>query len=201
MVGRLGERSARTADDLANRPPPSSTPNPNQSLSRVRHGAGPGASWPLRSPPGSPRRRSRSWLVTAFTGGSNGPKAHKHRGRADRPRGRDPPADGADDAGQPASRPRPPAHRSRRPSRGPTADWMGMQIVTSPAGVVISTVQVGSAADQEGFEPGDQIEEINGSGSATWTRSARPQPRSHSESSSRCRCFVIPCWCRLGRCR
>ena len=45
---------------------------------------------------------------------------------------------------------------------GPTADWMGMQIVTSPGGVVISTVRLGSIADQAGFEPGDQIEQIDG---------------------------------------
>lgn len=45
---------------------------------------------------------------------------------------------------------------------GPTADWLGMQIVTSPSGVVISTVRLNSPADQAGFEPGDQIEAING---------------------------------------
>jgi membrane-associated protease RseP (regulator of RpoE activity) len=41
--------------------------------------------------------------------------------------------------------------------RGPYADWMGMQIVTSPNGVVVATVKLGSAADLAGFEPGDQI--------------------------------------------
>lgn len=40
---------------------------------------------------------------------------------------------------------------------GPYADWMGMQIVTSPSGVVVDTVRLGSPADQHGFEPGDQI--------------------------------------------
>ncbi|HET9093968.1 MAG TPA: PDZ domain-containing protein [Solirubrobacteraceae bacterium] len=45
---------------------------------------------------------------------------------------------------------------------GPTATWMGMQIVTSPSGVVVSTVQLGSIADQAGVEPGDQIESVNG---------------------------------------
>jgi len=45
---------------------------------------------------------------------------------------------------------------------GPTADWLGMQIVSSPSGIVVSTVRLGSLADQAGFEPGDQIEEIDG---------------------------------------
>lgn len=44
---------------------------------------------------------------------------------------------------------------------GPSADWLGMQIITSPAGVVISTVALGSPADQAGFEPGDEIEEVD----------------------------------------
>jgi membrane-associated protease RseP (regulator of RpoE activity) len=47
-------------------------------------------------------------------------------------------------------------------STGPTADWMGMQIVTSPTGVVVETVRLGSPGDQAGFEPGDQILAING---------------------------------------
>ena|SRR5579875_2458141 len=45
---------------------------------------------------------------------------------------------------------------------GPTADWMGMQLVSSPSGVVISTVRPGSIADQAGFEPGDEIEQLDG---------------------------------------
>jgi membrane-associated protease RseP (regulator of RpoE activity) len=47
-------------------------------------------------------------------------------------------------------------------STGPTADWMGMQIVTSPSGVVVETVRLGSPGDQAGFEPGDQIMAVNG---------------------------------------
>jgi membrane-associated protease RseP (regulator of RpoE activity) len=47
-------------------------------------------------------------------------------------------------------------------STGPTANWMGMQIVTSPSGVVVNTVRVGSPGDLAGFEPGDQIMTING---------------------------------------
>lgn len=56
---------------------------------------------------------------------------------------------------------------------GPSADWMGMQIVTSPGGVVVSTVRLGSAADVAGFEPGDQIESVDGHliGSVTELRS------------------------------
>jgi len=45
---------------------------------------------------------------------------------------------------------------------GPTADWMGMQIVTSPSGVVVDTVRPGSPGDQAGFEPGDQILAVDG---------------------------------------
>ncbi|HWD70045.1 MAG TPA: PDZ domain-containing protein [Solirubrobacteraceae bacterium] len=45
---------------------------------------------------------------------------------------------------------------------GPSATWMGMQIVTSPNGVVVSTVRLGSPADQAGFEPGDQIQSVDG---------------------------------------
>jgi predicted metalloprotease with PDZ domain len=45
---------------------------------------------------------------------------------------------------------------------GPTADWLGMQIVTSPDGVVISTVTLNSPADDVGLNPGDQITAIDG---------------------------------------
>jgi S1-C subfamily serine protease len=45
---------------------------------------------------------------------------------------------------------------------GPSADWLGMQIVTSPSGVAISSLQLGSPADDAGFEPGDVITAING---------------------------------------
>jgi S1-C subfamily serine protease len=36
-----------------------------------------------------------------------------------------------------------------------------MQIVTSPAGIVINTIQLGSEADLAGFEPGDRIARID----------------------------------------
>ena len=45
---------------------------------------------------------------------------------------------------------------------GPTADWEGMQIVTSPAGAVVSTVRLGSPADRAGFQPGDVFDSIGG---------------------------------------
>ena len=45
---------------------------------------------------------------------------------------------------------------------GPTINWLGMQIVTGPTGAVVNTVKLGSLADAAGFEPGDQIEQIDG---------------------------------------
>ena len=45
---------------------------------------------------------------------------------------------------------------------GPSATWLGMRIVTSPDGVVVQTVRLGSPADQAGLEPGDQIQKVNG---------------------------------------
>ncbi len=45
---------------------------------------------------------------------------------------------------------------------GPSADWLGLQIVTGPSGAVVNTVGLGSVADAAGFEPGDQIEQIDG---------------------------------------
>jgi S1-C subfamily serine protease len=44
----------------------------------------------------------------------------------------------------------------------PSADWLGMQIVTSSTGAVISNVQLGSPGDEDGFEPGDGINTIDG---------------------------------------
>ncbi len=45
---------------------------------------------------------------------------------------------------------------------GPSAQWLGMEIVTSPSGTVISTVSIGSIGDQAGFDPGDVITAIDG---------------------------------------
>jgi membrane-associated protease RseP (regulator of RpoE activity) len=42
----------------------------------------------------------------------------------------------------------------------PTAEWLGMQIVTSPGGAVVDTVRAGSPGDAAGFEPGDVISGI-----------------------------------------
>jgi membrane-associated protease RseP (regulator of RpoE activity) len=42
----------------------------------------------------------------------------------------------------------------------PTAEWLGMQIVTSPGGAVVDTVRGGSPGDAAGFEPGDVISAI-----------------------------------------
>jgi membrane-associated protease RseP (regulator of RpoE activity) len=42
----------------------------------------------------------------------------------------------------------------------PTAEWLGMQIVTSPDGAVVDTVRGGSPGDAAGFEPGDVISQI-----------------------------------------
>jgi serine protease Do len=44
---------------------------------------------------------------------------------------------------------------------GPSADWLGMQIVTTAEGVVIDALRPGSPADQAGLEPGDQIQEVD----------------------------------------
>jgi membrane-associated protease RseP (regulator of RpoE activity) len=44
----------------------------------------------------------------------------------------------------------------------PTGNWLGMQIVSSSSGAVVSNVQISSPGDNAGFEPGDQIDAING---------------------------------------
>jgi membrane-associated protease RseP (regulator of RpoE activity) len=44
----------------------------------------------------------------------------------------------------------------------PTVHWLGMQIVTSPTGAVVNTVQIGSEGDTAGFEPGDVIASVAG---------------------------------------
>ena len=46
----------------------------------------------------------------------------------------------------------------------PTANWLGMQIVSGSSGAVVSNVQISSPGDNAGFEPGDQIDAINGKG-------------------------------------
>jgi membrane-associated protease RseP (regulator of RpoE activity) len=56
----------------------------------------------------------------------------------------------------------------------PSAEWLGMQIVTSSTGAVVSNVQLGSPGDADGFEPGDGINTIDGRqiGTVTQIRSA-----------------------------
>ncbi|HWD84528.1 MAG TPA: PDZ domain-containing protein [Solirubrobacteraceae bacterium] len=45
---------------------------------------------------------------------------------------------------------------------GRTVSWLGMQISTvQNVGVVVQTVQLGSAADAAGLDPGDMIESVN----------------------------------------
>jgi hypothetical protein len=44
----------------------------------------------------------------------------------------------------------------------PSVDWLGMQIITSPTGAVVNTVQIGSEGDTAGFEPGDVIAAVAG---------------------------------------
>jgi membrane-associated protease RseP (regulator of RpoE activity) len=45
----------------------------------------------------------------------------------------------------------------------PAVNWLGMQIITSPTGAVVNSVQIGSEGDHAGFEPGDVIAEVAGS--------------------------------------
>ena len=45
----------------------------------------------------------------------------------------------------------------------PSVNWLGMQIITSPTGAVVNSVQIGSEGDHAGFEPGDVIAEVAGS--------------------------------------
>jgi general secretion pathway protein C len=47
-----------------------------------------------------------------------------------------------------------------RVANTPRAHWMGMEIVSSPLGTVISTVAAGSEGQAAGFEPGDVITAI-----------------------------------------
>jgi hypothetical protein len=44
----------------------------------------------------------------------------------------------------------------------PDVQWLGMQIITSPSGAVVNSVQIGSQADIAGFEPGDVIAAVAG---------------------------------------
>lgn len=157
--GDWESESARTADDLANAPAPVFDTEPEPEPPAARR-------WSRRQiavalTTGVAAAAITVALVSAFTDGSNGRKAHKLAAaptvHAQRPTGGAAPT-------TPAACKQTPAACVQVPPAvaGPTADWMGMQIVSSPAGIVISTVRVGSIADQAGFEPGDQVEQIDG---------------------------------------
>ena len=47
-------------------------------------------------------------------------------------------------------------------TNGPTANWMGMQIVSSPSGAVVNAVRLGSDGDAAGFQPGDVFDAVDG---------------------------------------
>jgi general secretion pathway protein C len=56
-----------------------------------------------------------------------------------------------------------PAQSSPTPvTSGPSTNWLGMHIVSSPLGAVVDTVPGNSVGDTAGFEPGDVITEIGG---------------------------------------
>lgn len=154
--------SARTAEELANAPRPVFDAEPEQ-----------------EPPPTASRRWSRRQLVIALTtgvaaaavtvglvaalAGSSTPHAPRHHStattpataQAQRPTGGRAPANVCQQNPTACTRATPVVS-------GPTADWLGMQIVTSPGGIVINTIRLGSEPDQVGFEPGDEIEQIDG---------------------------------------
>jgi membrane-associated protease RseP (regulator of RpoE activity) len=106
-------------------------------------------------------------LVTAFGGNSPKPRSHA-RTRVAAPRG-NPQGSGGKGLTNPTrpsqvcqqNRAACPNGNSTPVVSGPSANWLGMQIITSPAGVVVNYVKVGSLADQAGFEPGDEIEAVD----------------------------------------
>ena len=107
-------------------------------------------------------------LVTAFNGSPRKPRPHSHT-HAAAPRGSARGSGGKGLTNPGLTNPTQPAQVCQQsqagcttsnatpPVSGPTADWLGMQIVTSPIGVVVDTVKPGSDGDAAGFEPGDQI--------------------------------------------
>ena len=158
-AGDWESESASTADDLTRVPGPVFEPEPEAEP----------------EPPAAARRRwSRRQLVIALStgvaaaavtvglvtalGGSDQPKHHRVPAASAK---RSP---GSSGGAAPLTNCQNPGACTRATPvvSGPTADWMGMQIVTSRGGIVISTVRPGSLADQAGFEPGDQIEQLDG---------------------------------------
>jgi membrane-associated protease RseP (regulator of RpoE activity) len=85
-------------------------------------------------------------------GGSNKPAAHRKTHTATQPHLS--PFPGSSGGVTPAQ------STSTPVKSGPSAEWLGMQIVSSPSGAVVDTVRAGSAGDIAGFEPGDVISAI-----------------------------------------
>jgi membrane-associated protease RseP (regulator of RpoE activity) len=162
--GDWESESAQTADDLASAPRPVFDPEPE---SEPESRAAVARRWSRRQiaialTTGLAAAAIAVAAVTVFdgSGGSHKPAAHKPAASA--PASRTPgPTGGASPI---TACQQIPAGCGQTPAgvNGPTANWLGMQIISGPAGVVISTVRLGSVADQAGFEPGDQIEQIDG---------------------------------------
>jgi membrane-associated protease RseP (regulator of RpoE activity) len=159
--GDWESESARTADDLATAPAPvfdpEPEPEPEPRVTATRR-------WSRRQlavalTTGIAAAAVTVGLVTALNGPNHKPTPHNKVAAA--PATRTPgPTGGA--APITACQQTPASCAPTAVASGPTADWMGMQIVTSSGGVVISTVRLNSPADRAGFEPGDQIQQIAG---------------------------------------
>jgi membrane-associated protease RseP (regulator of RpoE activity) len=156
--------SAQTADDLASAPRPvfdtEPEPEPESRTSAARR-------WSRRQiaialTTGIAAAAIAVAAVTAFdgSGGTHKPKAHKPAASAPAS-----PTPGPTGGSSPITACQQiPSGCGQTPAgvNSPTANWLGMQIISSPVGVVISTVRLGSLADKAGFEPGDEIEQIDG---------------------------------------
>ncbi len=94
-------------------------------------------------------------LATSLGGNSNKPKPHTTTTRASAPTTTTNNSSGGAALQRPTTTTTP-------AGTGPTATWLGMEIVTGPSGASVSALQLGSVADQAGFEPGDVITSING---------------------------------------
>ncbi len=93
-------------------------------------------------------------LASTLGGSSNKPKPHTTTVRSARPTTTTNNSSGGAALQQPTTTTTP-------AGTGPTATWLGMEIVTGPSGAAVSALQLGSVADQAGFEPGDVITSIN----------------------------------------
>jgi PDZ domain len=163
--GDWESESAKTADNLAGMPAPvfdepAAEPEPQAAAKRR---------WTRRQlaialTTGVAAAAVTVALVTTLGGSDHKPRAHKHAAPAAQPQR---PTGGQAPSTQPCQKTQAGCTRATPVVSGPTANWMGMQIVTSPAGIVISTIRLGSLPDRVGFEPGDEIQQINGHGIAT----------------------------------